>query len=122
MHVSYHHFDTDLSFVSRVNTQDNLITAPAEFNDTYDFAIYLCSQKYNRKIERSKNLPKCFLLMVIFNSRFEICCFHIANVVADGKMFHSRPTLPENLLLLFLKTVYQYLFTFSSTFVFYKAG
>ena len=30
------------------------------------FAIYLCSQKYNQKIERNKNLLKCFLLMVTF--------------------------------------------------------
>ena len=43
-----------------------LITAPAQFDDTFDFAIYLCSQKCNRKIERSKNLPKLFSLMVIF--------------------------------------------------------
>ena len=27
-------------------------------------AVYLCSQKYNSKIERSKNLPKCFSLPV----------------------------------------------------------
>ena len=37
--MSYHHFDTDVSFVSRVNTQGNLITAPAEFDVTFDFAI-----------------------------------------------------------------------------------
>ena len=64
--VSCHHFDTGVSFVSRVNMQGNLITAPAEFDVTFDFAIYVCSQKYNRKIERSKNLPKCFSLMVTF--------------------------------------------------------
>ena len=46
-------------------TQMNPLAA-AEFDLTSDFAIYLCSQKYNRKIERSKNLPKCFSLMVIF--------------------------------------------------------
>ena len=44
----------------------NLITSPAEFDVTFDFAIYLCSQNYNRKIERSKNLPKYFSLMVTF--------------------------------------------------------
>ena len=43
-----------------VNTQGNLITAAAEFDFIFDFAIYLCSQKYNRKIEHSKSLPKCF--------------------------------------------------------------
>ena len=31
-----------------------------EIDVTFDFAIYLWSQKYNRKIEVSKNLPKCF--------------------------------------------------------------
>ena len=53
----------------------NLITAPAELDVTFDFAIYLCSQKYNRKIERSKNLPKCFSLMVTFDilgSKFKL--------------------------------------------------
>ena len=70
--VSYRHFDTDASFVSRDNMQGNLITAPAEFDVTFDFAICLWSQKYNRKIERCKNLPKCFSLMVIFlYSRFK---------------------------------------------------
>ena len=78
-----HHFDTDASFVSRVNMRGNLITAPAEFYVTFDFAIYLCSQKYNRRIESSKNLPKCFLLMVTFyilGSKFKLfscrkfCC------------------------------------------------
>ena len=49
-------------------------------------------------------------------------CFHVANFVADGKIFYSRSTRPENVLLLFLKTVYQYLFTFASIFVLYKAG
>ena len=39
--------------------------APAEFNVTFDFAIYLYSQKYDRKIERSKNLPKFSSLMVL---------------------------------------------------------
>ena len=39
--------------------QGNLITAPAEFDVTFDFAIYL----YNRKIERGKN-QKCFSLKV----------------------------------------------------------
>ena len=59
--VSCHHFDTDVSFVLRVHMQGNLVTlAPAEFDVTFDFAIYMCSQKYNRKIERSKYLPKCF--------------------------------------------------------------
>lgn len=47
----------------------NLITASAEFSFTLDFAIYFCSQKYNNKIERSKNLPKCFSLMVTFYIR-----------------------------------------------------
>ena len=35
----------------------------------------LCSQKYNNKIERSKNLPKCLSLIVTFYilySRFKI--------------------------------------------------
>ena len=39
-----------------------------------------------------------------------LCCFHVANFFADGKIFYSRSTLnpnpnPENFLLLFLKTV-----------------
>ena len=70
--MSCHHFDTYVSFVSRVNMQGNLITALAEFDVKLDFAIYLCS---NRKIERSKNLPKCFSLMVpfyILGSKFKL--------------------------------------------------
>ena len=59
--VACHHFETDVSFVSRVNMQgNNMKTAPAEFDVTFNFAIYSNSQKYDRKIERSKNLPKCF--------------------------------------------------------------
>ena len=61
----------------------NLITAPAEFNVTFDFAIYLCSQKYNKNFERNKNLPKYFSLVVTFyilGSKFKLfssrkfCC------------------------------------------------
>ena len=33
------HFDADVSHVSRVNTQGNLITVPAEFYVTFDFAV-----------------------------------------------------------------------------------
>ena len=69
--------------------RENLITVPAEFDVTFDFAIYLCSQKYNRKSEGRKNLPKCFSVQ-------NLSCFHIANFVADGKIFYSRSTLPEN--------------------------
>ena len=66
--VSCLHFDWDVYFFRELflNTQDNLIIAAAEFDVTFDFAIYLCSQKYNRKIECSKNLPKCFSLMITF--------------------------------------------------------
>ena len=51
-------FNTDVPFVREllVNTQGNLITPAAEFDVTFDFAIYLGSQKDNRQIERSKNL------------------------------------------------------------------
>ena len=72
--------------------QGNLITVPVEFNVTFNFVIYLCSQKYNRKIERSKNLPKCFSLVVIFyilGSKFTVSCFHVANFVADGIILYS---------------------------------
>ena len=53
-----HHFDTDVSLVLRVNVKGNMKTAPDEFDVTFDFAIYLSSQKYDKKIERSKNLPE----------------------------------------------------------------
>ena len=96
--VSCNRFNKDVSFVSRVNIRGNLITAPAEFDVAFDFAIYLWSQKYNRQIERSKNLPKCFSLMLTFYifSVQNLSCFHVANFVADGKIFYSRSTLPEN--------------------------
>ena len=46
---------------------------PTEFDVTFDFAIYLCSQKHNNKIESSKNLLKCLSLIVTFYiSRFKI--------------------------------------------------
>ena len=73
--LSSRHFDADVSLVSRVHMQGNLITAPAEFDVTFDFAIYLCSQKCNTKIERMKYLPKCFSLMVTFyilSSKFKL--------------------------------------------------
>ena len=41
-----------------VNMQDNLIMVAAEIDVIFDFAVYSCSQKYNRKIECSKNLAK----------------------------------------------------------------
>ena len=60
--------------------------AATEIDVTFDFAIYLCSQKKNKKIERGKNLPKCFSLMVTFFifAAHNLCCFHVANFVADG--------------------------------------
>ena len=43
--VSGHHFDADETFVSRVSTQDNLITAPTELDDTVDFFDLLMQPK-----------------------------------------------------------------------------
>ena len=40
----------------------------------------------------------------------------------DYFYYYSRLTLPKNFLVLFLKTEYQYLFTFASIVVLYKAG
>ena len=55
---------------------------------TFNFVIYLCSQKYNRKIERSKKLPKYFSLMATFIFSVQnLSCFHFANFVADGRIF-----------------------------------
>ena len=93
--------------------QGNLITAPAELYDTFDFVIYTCAAKSTIK---KLNVAK------ISQTWFKICCYHVTNVVADGKIFHSQLALPENLLLFFQKTAYQYLCTFSSIFVFYKLG
>ena len=62
-------------------------------------------------------------------SRFKVYVVFTSQMLLQTKIyimpkiiFHSRLTLPQNLLLLFQKTVYQYLFTFSSIFVLYKAG
>ena len=96
--------DTDVSFVSRVNTQGNLITVPAEFYVTYGFAIYLCSQKYKRKIERSKNLPKCFSLMVTFyipGSKLNVVFMSQILLLMQNILFPIDR--PENFRLLFLK-------------------
>ena len=92
--------------------QGNMKTAPAEFDVTFDFAIYLCSYKYDRKIERSKNLPKCFSPMVICIFAVQnLCCFHVANVVADGKNYISfsidtsckrASALPKNCVSIFI--------------------
>ena len=90
--------------------QGNMKTTPAEFDVTFDFAIYLSSQKYDRKIERSKNLPKCFSPMVILYipaSKFVVFTSKMFLLMAKI-IFHSRSTVPVNLLLPFLKTVYQY--------------
>ena len=60
--------------------QGNLKTALALFDVTFDFAI---AKKYDRKIERSKNLPKCLSPMAILYirgskfvlfSRRKCCC------------------------------------------------
>ena len=51
-----------------------------------------------------------------------LSCFHVANFVDDGKIICSRSIFPENFLLLFLKPVYQYLFTSASIVVLHKAG
>ena len=50
-----------------------------------------------------------------------LCCFYVANFVADGIFLLDRHFL-KNFLLLFLKTVYQFLFTFASMYVLHKAG
>ena len=72
--------------------QDNMKTAPAEFDVTFDFAIYLRSQKYDRKIERSKNLPKCFSSIVIL---YIYVVFTSQMLLLRPKIiFHSRSTLP----------------------------
>ena len=63
-------------------TQDNLMMAGAEIDVIFDFAINLCSQKYNRKIERCKNLPKCFSLMVtFFYSGFKIYVVFMSQIL-----------------------------------------
>ena len=70
--VACHHFDTGVSFVSRVNVQGNMKTAPAEFDVTFDFAIYLSSQKYDRKIERSNFVSSRFKIYVVFTSQMSL--------------------------------------------------
>ena len=96
-----------------VNTQGNLIMAAAEI----DFAIYLCSQKYNRKNERRKNLPICFSLMVTFYIRgseimlfscHKFCCWW-QNILLSIDSFWKLPfALHENCIYLLL---HQYLFS-----------
>ena len=81
---------------------------------------YVCAAKST--IEKLKS-PKMFFADGNFlYSRHEICCFHDANFVADGNFFIVDWHFRKNFLLLFLKTVYQYLFTFASVFVLHKAG
>ena len=72
-----------------VNTHNNLIMAAAEIDGTFHFVISLRSQKYNTKIERSKNLPKCFSLMVTqLYSRFKIYVVFMSQILLlMGKCF-----------------------------------
>ena len=67
--VCCHHFVGDVSFVSRVvaaiNTQGNLITGGCWNRCHFNFAIYLCRQKQNRKIGRSKICPFFFFFFLI---------------------------------------------------------
>ena len=51
-----------------------------------------------------------------------LCCFHVANFVADGNFFLFLIDTSKNFLVLFLKTVYQYLSTFASIAVLHKAA
>ena len=61
---------------------------------TFDFAIYLCSQKYNNKIQLSKNLPKCFSLMVTFYIRgSKLMLFSCRKFCCCGKIFYYRSTV-----------------------------
>ena len=77
--------------------QGNLITAPAEFYVTFDFAIYFCSQKYYRKIGTLQKSPKMFFadgnFVYILFKIYWVSCLLVENFVADGKIFYSRSTL-----------------------------
>ena len=67
-----------------------------------DFAIYLCNQKYNNKIERSKNLPKCLSLIVTFYilySRFKI---NIVYVILERPSWKLPSALSKNCVSIYL--------------------
>ena len=81
-----------------------VFNAPAEFDVTFDFAIYLCSQKYNNKIQLSKNFPKCFSLMVTFYIRGsklilfscrKFCCFGKTVYVSDQFHYFAGGSLSD---------------------------
>ena len=69
--------------------QGNLIMAPAEFDVTFDFVIYLCNQKYNRKIEYVAKISQKFF--ADGNSLYS----RLKTLLLMAKYF-SRSTLPEN--------------------------
>ena len=82
-----------------------------------------CSQRYNNKIKLSKNLPKCFSLMVTFYTRgSKLMLFSCRKFCYWWQNILFLIDRPENFLLFFLKTVYQYLFTFASIFILHKAS
>ena len=58
--MSCSHFVTDVSFFGALVVTRKVLTwsqAATEIDVTFDLAIYLRRQKYDRKIECSKNLP-----------------------------------------------------------------
>lgn len=81
------------------NTQGNLITG-GHWNRYY-CSIYLCSQKYKRKIEHNKTLPKWFSLMVTFyiDRGAEFRLFSYRKFCCWWQFFCSQQTLLKSFLL-----------------------
>ena len=125
--VSCRYFVTDVSFVSWVerNTQGSLITGGRWNRYHFRCCDFLSASKSTIEILNVAKISQHVFRWwypFMFAAR-NLCCFYVANFVADYVFFfNSRSTLPKNFLLLFLKTVYQYLFTFASMFVLHKAG
>ena len=85
---------------------------------------FTCSAKSTKnKIECSKYLAKCFSLMVTFYiPSLKLLLFSCRKFCCWWQNILFSIDRPQNVFLFFLKTVYQYLFTFASIFVLHKAS
>ena len=95
---------THVSFVSRVNKQGNFITAPAEFDVTFDFVIYLCSRRTIKKLNVAKIAYMFFADRSFLYSRFKTSVVFMSQIlllmakyfILDWPSWKLPSALPKN--------------------------
>ena len=115
--ANFHNFSTDIIHYKIFTHITSLITAPAEF----DVRFTRCSQTCTITTKQLKS-PKLFFADGNFlYSWFKINVVFMSYILLPMAKYFMLDRPSRNFLLLFLKIVYPYLFTFTSIFVLHKA-